>query len=122
MLQERGLGLDWVIQNRFNQMRSGIACEKESDGTIQIWQCTVAGDIFSQQLNPNKRIGPSHQTATRTFFNQLRDWMEAIEENEELNASLSSNHFDQNEQFGAEVLVDGIFCILPKVIYIGQFE
>ncbi|KZS17395.1 Uncharacterized protein APZ42_017024 [Daphnia magna] len=115
VLQERGLGLDWVIQNRFNQMRSGIACEKESDGTIQIWQCTVAGDIFSQQLNPNKRIGPSHQTATRTFFNQLSDWMEAIEENEELNASLSSNHFDQNEQFGAEVLVDGVEKIYEDV-------
>ncbi|XP_046652320.1 uncharacterized protein LOC124343166 isoform X2 [Daphnia pulicaria] len=107
-IQQRGLGLDWSIQNRFKQMRSGIACDKDSDGTIQIWQCTVAGDLFSQQLNPSKRIGPSQQKATHLFFTQLSDWTEAVEQIEELNASLSQNLFDQTEECDAEKLKDNI--------------
>lgn len=118
-IQQRGLGLDWSIQNRFKQMRSGIACDKDSDGTIQIWQCTVAGDLFSQQLNSSKRIGPSQQKATHLFFSQLSDWTEAVEQIEELNASLSQNLFDQTEECDAEKLKDSNYIKLNHVI---QFQ
>ena len=107
VIQQRGLGLGWSIQNRFKQMRSGIACDKDVDGTIQIWQCTVAGDIFSQQLNPSKRIGPSQQKTSDTFFKQMNDWIEVVEQIEELDASVSQWHYNQNEESDAEILIDG---------------
>lgn len=107
VIQQRGLGLDWSIQNRFKQMRSGIACDKDVDGTIQIWQCTVAGDIFSQQLNPSKRIGASQQKTSDTFFKQMSDWIEVVEQIEELDASVSQWLYNQNEESDAEIIIDG---------------
>lgn len=105
VLHRKGLGVDWSTQNRFKQMRSGLACAKDNDGTIHIWQCNVAGDIFVQQLNINERIGSSQEKAYRDIGVGLYEWINALEENEE---SLSSpDHFEHSERFFADLILEG---------------
>ena len=100
--QLRGLGLEWCTQNRFKEMRSGLACDKENDGTIQIWQCTFAGDVFSQQVNVNERIGPNQQKVSKTFVNWVPKWMDAVREIEE-DSSTANQIIPANELFESTI-------------------
>ncbi len=99
--QRKGLGIEWCTQNRFKQMRSGLACDKENDGTIQLWQCTIAGDVFSQQLDVNGRIGPNQQKVSQTFVSWLPEWMNAVRKIEE--ESPMSNPIDSTELFKGDI-------------------
>lgn len=102
---QKGFGTDWSIQNRFNAMRSGMACDKDIDGSIHILQCNVAGDIFTQHLNVNEETGARQQKTSANFVNWLTEWIDAVEENEE--TSLSPGHVDQTERYIANGILEG---------------
>lgn len=112
ILHRKGLGIDWSTQNRFNQMLSGLACAKDKDGTVQIWLCNVAGDIFAQQLNVNERIGCSQGKVSEDIA-WLHEWIESVEEIEE---SLSSpENVEQTERFVASPILEGsmYYIVIP---------
>lgn len=80
--ESKGWGLDWSIQKRFEQPITGLTCHLIKDNTINIWNCTAAGDIFVQQLALDEReIGPS-QTSSSNFADRMKEWLSGAEESE----------------------------------------
>lgn len=108
-LRYQAIGLDWAVKNRFEQQRSGVICDKESDGTILSWQCNAAGDVFVQQLNVNEKYGFTDQVKSSEFTSWMSEWTDAVVEFED--TPTTSTSVEQSEHFNCEDIMKGIFVV-----------
>jgi len=92
-----GKSMDWSVQNRLCQYRSGVTCDKDEDGTINLWQCTTSGDIFLQQLNINRSMD-THRASMEVLINRAEDWIKQVDEIERRNRTRLSSKL-QTESF-----------------------
>ena len=92
-----GKSMDWSIQNRLCQYRSGVTCDKDDDGTINVWQCNTSGDIFLQQLNINRSMN-THRASMEVLINRAEDWIKQVDEIEKRNRTRLSSKL-QTESF-----------------------
>ena len=95
-----GEGMDWAVHNRLSQCLSGVTCDRADDGTVNIWQCTVVGDIFLQQLNINQSA-ESSRASSEFLVNRSKEWIKRAGEIETLNRTpllnMSSDMFDNSK-------------------------
>lgn len=85
-----GNSMDWSVHNRLCQFRSGVTCDKDDDGTVNIWQCNTVGDIFLQQLNINRSMD-EHRTSMDLLVNRAEDWIKQIGDIEKRNRNRLSS-------------------------------
>ena len=73
-------GLDWTLQNRFQQHVTGLTSNFDEDnGIIQIWNSTAAGDIFVQHLDRTKNLEES-QVSSDGYISKIKEWSEKLVE------------------------------------------
>lgn len=100
---KNNVGMDWYVENRLNEFRTGLFCDKGGDGVVHIWQCNAVGDVFVQQLNL-ANTETELETST-TVMRRLAEWSAAIQVDE------VPSTVEQNEQ---TCLTDVLESIIVK--------
>lgn len=106
-VRSKAVGLEDCVYNRFKQARTGVTCDRDSDGSVQIWQSNVVGDVYVQKFNLNEKIEFSQQRSIENVFPWLSEWVNDVEKIESVRTLPLPGEQDTN----IDVLDDFLSCM-----------